>query len=184
MAGINVEGLPAKGPEDAKVVLVEFADYQCPHCKHAGDALKPIAEQFKDDLRIVYADFPINRSGVSRKVAEGAACAFQQDKFWEYNALAFDSQRDLKADSAKKLAEELKLDMEAFDKCLASDYPAQQVARGEEEGKRLGVDATPSLFLNGRRLHLNDLAAELPKEIEQILAGDAGQEQAQDTAAQ
>lgn len=167
---IDISGFPFKGPEDAKVVLVEFADYQCPHCKHAGDALKKVAEQFKDDLKIVFMDYPINRSGISRKIAEGAVCASEQDKFWEYHDLAFSDQRALKKDSAPEFAKQLGLDESAFADCLASDKPMAHVVRGMAMGQKLGVSSTPTLFLNGRKLHVHDLETDLPKEIEQILS--------------
>lgn len=169
VASINYAGYPFKGPADAKAVLVEFADYQCPHCKHAGETLKKVAEQFKDELKIVYMDFPINRSGVSRKVAEGAACAFKQDKFWEYNEAAFADQRALKNDTPAKLAADLKLDEAAFKACLESDYPAEFVNKAQAEGQRLGVSGTPSLFLNGKKLELHEMEKDLVASINQAL---------------
>ncbi|MGB1254382.1 MAG: DsbA family protein [Thiolinea sp.] len=167
---IDINGFPFKGGAEAKAVLVEFADYQCPHCKRAGDVLKEVSAEFGDELKVVFMDYPINRSGISRKIAEGAACAAQQDKFWEYHDLAFSDQRALKKDSAPGFAEKLGLDQEAFAKCLDSDYPATQVKKGEEQGKRLGVNSTPTLFLNGRKLHLHDLEADLPAEIKKALS--------------
>ncbi|MEZ5537286.1 MAG: thioredoxin domain-containing protein [Thiolinea sp.] len=168
-ADIDISGFPFKGAADAKAVLVEFADFQCPHCKRADDVLKKVLEQFKDDLKIVYLDFPINRSGVSRKIAEGAACAGKQDKYWEYHDLAFSDQRALNDAAMVGLAEKLELDMDEFNKCIESDYPEEQVNRGQKEGQRLGVDSTPTLFLNGRRLHLQDLEKDLPEEIKKVL---------------
>jgi protein-disulfide isomerase len=168
-AEIDISGFPFKGAEDGKAVLVEFADYQCPHCARANEVLKKVQEQFKDDLKIVFLDFPINRSGISRKIAEGAACAGKQDKFWEYHDLAFSDQRALNDAAMAGLAEKLKLDMDEFNKCIESDYPEQQVKRGQDEGQRLGVDSTPTLFLNGHRLHLHDMEKDLPEEIKAVL---------------
>ena len=169
LVNVATEGYPSKGADNARAVLVEFADFQCPHCKKASATLKKTLAKFEDDLKIVYMDFPVNPSGISRKVAEGAACAGKQNKFWEYHDQAFAQQAELTADSALALAEELQLDTDAFNKCLSSDFPAQHVRKAEEEGLRLGVDSTPTLFLNGRRLHLHDIETELPIEIEKIL---------------
>lgn len=170
LVDIATEAYPSKGADNAKAVLVEFADFQCPHCKQASSALTTVLAKFKDDLKIIYMDFPVNPSGISRKVAEGAACAGQQDKFWEYHDLAFAQQSELTADSVLALAEAAQLDSSAFRACLASDFPAQHVEKAEAEGLRLGVDSTPTLFLNGRRLHLHNMEEELPAEIEKILA--------------
>ncbi len=168
-AEIDISGYPFKGAADGKAVLIEFADYQCPHCKRAADVLTKVSEQFKDDLKIVFLDFPVNRSGISRKIAEGAACAYKQDKYWEYHDLAFSDQRALNDKAMVGLAEKLKLDMDVFNKCIESDYPEEQVKRGQAEGTRLGVNSTPTLFLNGRRLHLHDLEKDLPVEITKAL---------------
>lgn len=173
LVNVAMKGYPSKGADNARAVLVEFADFQCPYCKEAGAALKKTLAKFEDDLKIVYMDFPVNPSGISRKVAEGAACAGKQNKFWEYHDQAFAKQSELTADSALALAEELQLDTDAFNECLSSDFPAQHVNKAEEEGLRLGVDETPTLFLNGRRLHLHDLEKDLPVEIEKILKSSA-----------
>ncbi|HPQ95530.1 MAG: thioredoxin domain-containing protein [Thiothrix sp.] len=169
VVGVDSAGFPFKGPEDAKVILVEFADYQCPHCKNASEVIGKVSDQFKDSLKVVFMDFPINRSGISRTIAEGAVCADQQGKFWEYNARAFAMQRDLKAESREALAQELGLDMDAFKQCVASDVPKQTVAKAQAEGQRLGVDGTPALFLNGVQLDLHNLEQELPAEVEKAL---------------
>jgi len=168
-AELAIDGFPRKGATDPSVVIVEFADYQCPHCKQAASVLAEMAERYPDDVAIVYVDFPINRSGISRIVAQGAVCAGEQDKFWDYHDQAFERQASLDANSPQQIAETLGLDKDSFQKCIISPQPAQHVARGEREALRLGLNSTPTLFLNGRRLHLHDMAAELATEIETAL---------------
>jgi len=136
--------------------------------------LRRIAERYRDEVRIVFMDFPINPSGISRAVAEGAACADRQDGFWRYHDLAFDRQGGLSRDSAAQLAAELGIDVEAFRACLDSAFPRERVARSEAQARRLGLSATPTIFLNGRRLHLHDLENDLPREIDKILAEEKG----------
>lgn len=168
-AEIATEGFPSKGEQDARVTIVEFADYQCPHCQRAADALKRIAERYPKDVRVVFMDFPVNRSGISRIVAEGAVCADEQGEFWPYHDLAFARQDTLSADSATRIAESLGLDVEAFRACLTSPLPRERVARAEGEARRLGLNATPTLFLNGRRLRLHDLERELSRAVAEAL---------------
>ena len=170
-AEIAIDGFPSKGASDAKVTIVEFADYQCPHCRRAAAALSQIAKRYGDAVRIVYLDFPINRSGISRVVAEGGACADRQGQFWPYHDLAFERQSTLAHGSAVAFAAELGLDEQAFRACLESPHPRERVARGEAQARRLGISSTPTLFLNGRRLHLHDIETELPAEIDKILEG-------------
>jgi protein-disulfide isomerase len=167
---IASQGYPLKGNKDAKVTIVEFADFQCPHCKHASEVVKTVMTKYADRVKLVYLDFPINPSGISRKVAEGAACADEQNKYWEYHAMAFEKQPNLTATSAQDLAKDLKLDAAKFEKCLASPAPKLRIAKSEEEGKRIGVQGTPAFFINGRKMQAGD-EAQFSQEIDAALKG-------------
>ena len=129
-----------------------------------------IEARYGDRLRVVFVDFPINPSGISRIVARGAACAAEQGRFWDYHDLAFERQRQLDASAPGTLAAALKLDMTAFQSCLAAPRAQAVVARGAAEAARLGLDSTPTLFLNGRRLILPSIERDLPVAIEAALA--------------
>ena len=166
---IATEGFPARGAEDATVTVVEFADYQCPYCKAAGDVLEALVAAHPDTLRVVFIDFPINPSGISRQVALGAECARQQDRYWDYHELAFERQRELDPNSAVELARALALEPEAFRECMEDPATAAQVARAEAEALRLGLDSTPSLFIEGRPVILQDIERDLPRVVEQAL---------------
>lgn len=150
---ISTKGFPASGPEGAKVEIIEFADYQCPHCSHAADSLKKVLDQYGKQVRFVYIDFPINRSGVSRVVAEGGVCAEEQGKYWEYHYLAFKEQRSLTNDSPVAFAKNLKLDDKKFSKCLEAKKTKEAIELAKKEGERVGVQGTPTIFINGRRQH-------------------------------
>ncbi|MEH6814509.1 MAG: thioredoxin domain-containing protein [Motiliproteus sp.] len=168
-ATIDTAGYPSKGPAQSGVTLIEFADYQCPHCQTAHSVLKEILPEYLDRVRYVYMDFPINRSGISRKVSTGAACADQQQQFWAYHDLAFERQSDLSAESPLQLAEELKLDMEQFNRCYSADATATKIKQSEQQAIKAGVTGTPSFFLNGKKLRLRDLRTGLPEQLQQAL---------------
>ncbi len=169
-AEIATEGFPSKGASDAKVTIVEFADYQCPHCKRAAGAMDQIVKRYGDDVRVVFLDFPINPSGISRIIAEGGACAAKQGRFWAYHDLAFDKQSTLGKESATMFASQVGIDADVFQSCMDSSFPREQVAKAEAEARRLGLRSTPTFFLNGRRLHLHDFEKELPVEIDKALS--------------
>ena len=95
VVAIRSQGFPSKGQKGAPIKIVEFADYQCPHCQVAAENLKSVIKQFPKKVEFTFIDFPINRSGISTKVAEGGVCASEQGKFWEYHYLAFDKQAEL-----------------------------------------------------------------------------------------
>jgi len=148
---IDTLGYPVAGNPKSKVKIVEFADYQCPHCRQAAEVMKKLLPRYKDKIQFVYMDFPINPSGISKAVAEGAACASEQNKFWEYHDLAFSKQSSLSKDSPATLAKELKLDEKAFGACMTSGKAAALVAKSKGEAERLGVSGTPAIYVNGKR---------------------------------
>ena len=167
---VATAGYPSKGNPKAKVTLVEFADYQCPHCKKAGAVVKNLLKKYGDQLQVVYRDFPVNSSGISRKVAEAAVCADQQGRFWDFHDLAFERQNYLKAVKSSMLAEQLGLDMDKFNACYAEEATKAKVTTSLEEGNRLGLTGTPTFFINGRQLHIHgELEAGLTEAVEEAL---------------
>ena len=160
---IETQGFPSKGK--GKVTIVEFFDYQCGHCREASMHLRHILPRFKGKVRVINIDYPINHSGISTLVAQGAYCAMHQNKYWEYHSLAFERQAELSDKSPAQLAAQLQLDSKKFDSCMAGKEAKQFVARGKSEAHRLGLHGTPSFFVNGRRLIFNDLPTDLAKAI-------------------
>ena len=167
---IKTDSFPTKGSKKALVTIVEFADYQCPHCKHASDSLKTILNMkaYKDKVQLVYIDFPINRSGVSRTIAEGARCAEKQGKYWEYHHMAFDNQPSLSINSPVEFAKKLTLQMDKFNKCLVDPNTKAQVEKAKQEGMRIGVQGTPAIYINGTKTHAHH-TDDLIKAIEAVL---------------
>ena len=157
---IETAGFPSKGPDTAPVTVVEFADYQCPHCKAALPHVAALLERYPDQVRIVFMDFPVNPSGVSRKVARGAVCAQRQERFWDYHDLAFAQQDTLDDAAPARLARAVGLDMAQFEACYASAQTGERVNLAEREAQRLGVSGTPTLFVNGQRLRVTTGLAE------------------------
>lgn len=167
---IETNGFPSTGSPLAAVEVVEFSDYQCPHCKTASAVLQRLAERYADKVRIVFMDFPINRSGISLKIAEGAVCADQQGKFLEYHHAAFELQTSLSAKSPLEIASKLGLDSAQFSSCVGDTEAAAKVAKSKAEALRLGLDSTPSFFVNGVKLNIrSDIEKELTEAIDKAL---------------
>jgi len=148
---INIQGAPVRGKADAQVVLVEFADYKCPHCKEAAATLEKLFPKYKDKVKFVFMDFPIHK-GVAEDLARGSFCAGEQGKYWEFNKMAFERQDKTKDGSSAEFSKELKLDEGKFKECMGSKRPQDWVTKASEEGRRIGVSGTPALFLNGQKL--------------------------------
>ncbi len=164
---IATQGFPSKGK--GEVTVVEFFDYQCNHCREATMQLRKILPRFKNKVRVVNIDYPVNRSGVSALIAQGAYCAKLQNKYWEFHDLAFARQAELTAQSPAQLASQLRLDSKQFSGCMAGKDAQRFVAKGKHEAQRLGLQGTPSFFVNGRKLIFSDLPTDLPQAINEAL---------------
>jgi protein-disulfide isomerase len=139
---------PRLGRADAPVKLVEFADYECPYCVKVFPHVVKLHEEFGDQLAIYFKDLPLPMHAQARKAAEAARCAGAQGKFWEYHDLLFSS-RQLEIPQLKKDARDLSLDGPRFDKCLDSGAQAAAVEKDFEQAKQLGLEGTPSFFVEG-----------------------------------
>jgi len=147
---ITLGDAPITGSKDAPVTMVEFADFECPYCRQTEPNLQKLREQFPDKLRIVYKNFPLQMHSHAQKAAEAGLCAAAQGKFWPYHdKLMVQTPPQLEVPQLKTLAASLKLDTARFDQCLDSGKEAASVSHDVEQGKSLGVDGTPSFFVNG-----------------------------------
>ena len=141
---------PVLGPGTAPVTIVEYGDFECPICKESVPILKQLRTLFPDQVRFVYRDFPLASHPHARPAAEAAQCAFEQGAFWPYHDALFAEAPELQAAEYLKLAQHLRLNAEEFAGCLASDRPKAAVTKDLTEGQRLGINATPTFFVNGR----------------------------------
>jgi protein-disulfide isomerase len=143
----------ARGPADAKVLIVEFSDYQCPFCGQAETLLDQVTAAYPKDVKRVYKQFPLTSIHPNALPASKAAVAAgKQGKFWEMHAKLFANQRELTPDNFKKWAEEIKLDVARFEKDMASPDVQQQIDKEMQEAKAADVTGTPTIFVNGKRL--------------------------------
>jgi protein-disulfide isomerase len=147
-AEIELDNNYRLGPKDAPVLLVEFADYECPYCAKAYPAIKKVREEFGDKISMVFKDLPLPMHSNAPKAAEAARCAGVQGKYWQYHDLLFASGA-LSIPALKQHARELGLDGARFDKCLDSGEQQMAVNRDFSEAQQLGLTGTPSFFLNG-----------------------------------
>lgn len=148
IADVDIADTYIKGSRDAEVMLVEFADYECPYCEKVTPDLQRLKKEYGDKISIAYKDFPLPMHHSAEKAAEAARCAGLQGKFWEYHDVLFYS-RQLGVAELKEHARVLKLDGQKFDECLDNSLMMSAVKKDLDEGMKLGLTGTPSFFVNG-----------------------------------
>lgn len=157
-ADLITQDTPTKGPSDAKVFLVEFSDFQCPACKAAQPVVDDIVKTYKDKVLFAYHHYPLDQHPFAQKAAEAAEAARAQGKFWEMHDLLFLNQEKFSDTLFSDLAKQLDLDMEKFDTALKNRTHTQRVLDDKAFGNTVGIEATPTFFLNGKRLNLATFA--------------------------
>ena len=150
---ISTENAPSKGAKDAKVVVVEFSDYQCPFCGQAEPLMNQVVQAYPKDVRRVYKQFPLTSIHQNAlPAAKAAVAAGKQGKFWEMHQKLFEHQRELSADNYKTWAKEIGLDVTRFEKDMASPEVQAEIDRDIADARSADVTGTPSIFVNGKRL--------------------------------
>lgn len=153
---INISGSPMKGNKNAKVVFVEFTDYQCPFCsRHYTETYSQIIKNYINNSKVllVIKDFPLNFHEEAQKAAESAHCVREQKGDTGYFAMhdkLFENQQSLSVENEKKWAKELGVNGDKFDTCLDSGKFAKYVTNDLNYGQDLGVTGTPAFFINGK----------------------------------
>jgi protein-disulfide isomerase len=140
--------VPHIGPEDGRVVLVEFFDFGCPACKEFRGELKAAAEAYPNDVVLYYKQYPLAAHELSKGAAQAALAAAKQGKYHEMHELLFDKAPAHTRDALDGYAREVGLDMKRFQ----ADYASAEawVEADKKEGEGADVSGTPTLFVNGR----------------------------------
>ena len=146
---------PSIGNPDAKLTIVEFADFGCPFSREASFSIRALALTYADRIEYIYRDFPITDSHPEAQMAaEAGECAREQDedKFWAYHDTLYQNQDDLARSSLREYARAVGLNVSKFDQCLASGRYRQEVLEDFQDGVEAGVVGTPTFFFNGQRV--------------------------------
>lgn len=142
----------AQGSENAEVTLVEYGDYECPHCGRAHPIIQRVQKHFGKRLRFIFRNFPLGElHSHAMAAAETAEFAGSHGKFWEMHDLLFDNQARLGEALFVELANTLKLSATALQKALEERTFEARVRADFSGGIRSGVNGTPTFFINGHR---------------------------------
>jgi protein-disulfide isomerase/uncharacterized membrane protein len=160
---IDFESVPVKGPADAPIQVTEFSDFLCPFCRNLAGAFGDFLPRSQGRVAIRFKHYPLDQDcnpAMTRTVHEGACelalggvCAEEQGKFWQYHDRIFaQPPTSPGSEDVVRLATEAGLDGNAFSQCLSSPGARAKLDRDIAEGKRLNVNATPTVFVNGKKL--------------------------------
>lgn len=143
-----------QGPDGAPVTLVEYGDYECPHCGRAYPIVKKVQDRMGDKLRFVFRNFPLTQAHPhALHAAEAAEIAAVQGKFWEMHDMLYENQSALDDESLMTYAAKIGLDVERFRQALQNDTFEERVREDFMGGVESGVNGTPTFFINGVRFN-------------------------------
>jgi protein-disulfide isomerase len=181
---IPTDGYPSLGPDDAPITIVEFSDYQCPFCsRFHEETYKALLDAYPNQIRFVYRNLPLSFHQNAQMSAEAALCAGDQNKYWEMHDVLFSNQASLNNAEGTKLdqaayngyAEGLGLDVPTFETCMTSHKFAQFIDDDMAFSQNLGVQSTPTFFINGLAIVGAQPLANFKELIDKELAGEIPQ---------
>jgi protein-disulfide isomerase len=152
LLNVGTDGDPWTGTTEAPITIIEFSDFECPYCKRSVSVLKELLEQYPGKLKLVYRDFPGPNHNHALLAAEAAQCAAEQGRFWEYHDALFTRQTPGSGWNFSALAENLGLHRSPFDACMKENRYREEVLKDLRDGLKLGVNSTPTFFINGHPL--------------------------------
>ena len=141
-----VPGRPEKGQPNARVVIIEFSDLQCPSCRRGAEAVEQLLLKYEGKVWLVYRHYPLDIHERAMLYAQAAEAAHRQGKFWEMHELIFNEQ-DANEKRIEEFARSLDLNLEQFRKDMKSREVMQAIVEDLSTGRRLGITSTPTYFL-------------------------------------
>ena len=162
-----------RGKTDAKVTLVEYGDFQCGPCKSHETTVRRLHDTFKDDLAIIFRNYPVASSHPNaRAAAASAESAGLQGKFWEMHDLIYEHQETWSSAQASErdaffqgYAEQLGLNIEKFKEDLSSDAVKKKIDFDLAVGRAQKVTGTPSFFIDGKNINVGDLESSVKEAL-------------------
>lgn len=149
---VEIGDAPVRGDRDARVTIVEWADFECPFCSRVVPTLDQIEKEYGESVRIVFKHLPLDMHPNARAAHAAAEAAHRQGKFWAMHDRIFSNPRDLRAETFERYAREIGLDLDRYRKDVVSDEVRERIEGDLAQARKLGVTGTPSFFINGRNL--------------------------------
>ena len=161
-----------KGHEGAKITLIEYADFECPYCARAHQALTSLLPKYGKDVRLVYRHMPLtDMHPDAQPAAEASEAAGADGKFWEMHDALFEGQDDLSDEAIVAMASKISFDVDKLQDALESGTYAQRVESDAAAGRKAGAHRTPTFFINGVQFDGDSDEASLDQALSAALKG-------------
>ena len=166
---LSIDRAPVRGAPMAAVTIVEFSDFECPHCRAAAPMLHRLIREFDGRLKLIFLHYPLDGHEHAVPAARAAVAAGAQGKFWEMHDLLFENQNALESEDFERYAEQIGLDVERFRRDFAAEETQARVDSDKAAGRAVDVHGTPTIFVNGRRFaeQPESLPAYIREELDQ-----------------
>jgi protein-disulfide isomerase len=142
----------SKGPKNAPLEVIIFSDFQCPFCKRVEPTLAQMEKEYGGKIRMTWKNFPLPFHNNAEPAAEAAMAAAAQGKFWQMHDTLFTNNTALERANLEKYAQDLGLNMAKFKSDLDAQKYKDQIQAETKEGQAVGVNGTPAVFINGRKI--------------------------------
>jgi protein-disulfide isomerase len=164
---IDIAEAPVRGAPMASITIIEFSDFECPHCGAAQPVLAGIVEEFQGKVKLAFKHFPLEGHVNSVPAARAAFAAQQQGKFFQLADALFENQAELDEDKIRELARAAGLDMEKFEADFTSEASRARVERDRKDGEKLNIEGTPAIYVNRRPFNepIQNLSKYLKEEL-------------------
>lgn len=149
---IDTSNIPFRGPKDAPVTVAVFSDYQCPYCGRLDSLLRQVLEKNPRTVKIVFKNFPLKFHVFAINAAVAVLAANDQGKFPEFHEKLFANISTLNDAKIQEIAKELNLDVQRFNRKMQDPSLQEIINRDMAEGEKIGVNSTPTIYVNGKLL--------------------------------
>ena len=174
---VNLKDVPSTGAPDAKVIIVEYSDFQCPFCSQANETVEQLMKDYAGKVKLVFKHLPLEMHNWAEDAAVASVCVQQQnnDAFWQLSHYLFTNQKTIKKETLQssviEATKDLGLNAEQLKQCMDTRQTLALVKANEAEAQSLGFSSTPSFLVNGRPvIGAIDLAS-FKKIVDEALAG-------------
>ena len=164
----KLDNTPFKGETNAKIVIVEFADFECPHCSLMSNMLKELLKAYPKEIKVYFKQFPLPFHTYAPLASLATLAAHKQGAFWAMHDLVFANQSKLNPQIFDEFAQQIGLNLENFKKDMMSATLKEQVEADKLEATQAGIQGTPTLFFNGKQYHGEPTLEGLKKHVEQL----------------